>query len=63
MLLVAPDASAELRDRGSVYERLECWRPALQDLSEYLNREPEAADSEAVRAKVVRLAALCARLN
>jgi len=63
MLLVAPEASAELRDRGSLYERLECWRPALQDLSDYLNREPEAADSEAVRVKVVRLAALCARLN
>ena len=30
MLLVTPDASAELRDRGYVYQRLECYRAALQ---------------------------------
>ena len=63
LVLVAPDASAELRDRGYVYERLECWRPALQDLSTYVAREPEASDAAAVRAKVVQLRELCARLN
>src|SRR5438309_9998353 len=44
MLLVTPDAAAELRDRGFAYQRLECWRPALKDLTDYLDREPEAAD-------------------
>jgi regulator of sirC expression with transglutaminase-like and TPR domain len=33
MLLVTPGASAELRERGLVYHRLECYRAALQDLS------------------------------
>jgi regulator of sirC expression with transglutaminase-like and TPR domain len=63
MLLVAPDANVELRDRGYVYRRLECWRPALQDLADYVAREPEAADADEVRAKVAELTALCARLN
>ncbi len=63
MLLVAPDASGELRDRGYVYQRLECYRAALKDLNDYTEREPEAPDLDEVRVKVVELSALCARLN
>ena len=63
MLLVTPQASAELRDRGYVYQRLECWRPALQDLTAYLEREPDAPDLDEVRVKLMELTALCARLN
>jgi len=63
MLLVAPDASAELRDRGLVYQRLECYRAALKDLSDYAEREPEAPDLDDVRVKLMELSALCARLN
>jgi regulator of sirC expression with transglutaminase-like and TPR domain len=63
MLLVHPDSPAELRDRGLVYQRLECWRPALQDLTHYLQRDPEAADVAEVRASLVELAGRCARLN
>jgi regulator of sirC expression with transglutaminase-like and TPR domain len=42
---------------------MECWRPALQDLAEYLELEPDAADVEEVRAKVMDLSQRCARLN
>ncbi len=63
MLVLSPEASAELRDRGYVYERLECWRPALKDLTEYLQREPDAPDVGEVRVRMMELAALCARLN
>lgn len=63
MLLVAPEATAELRDRGLVYQRLECHRAALKDLTEYMEREPYAVDAPDVRAKVIELSALCARLN
>jgi len=63
MLVVAPDSSSELRDRGYVYQRLECWRPALKDLSDYVEREPEAPDLDDVRVKLMELSALCARLN
>ncbi|OGA39343.1 MAG: hypothetical protein A3G28_08055 [Betaproteobacteria bacterium RIFCSPLOWO2_12_FULL_68_19] len=63
MLLVAPDANAELRDRGIVYQRLECYRAALKDLSDYVEREPDAPDSDDVRVRLMELSALCARLN
>lgn len=63
MLLVVPDASAELRDRGILYQRLECYRAALKDLSDYVEREPEAPDFEEVRARLMEVSALCARLN
>jgi regulator of sirC expression with transglutaminase-like and TPR domain len=63
MVIVAPEAAAELRDRGLVYRRLECWRPALKDLTDYLEREPNAPDVEEVRSKMVELSQRCARLN
>jgi regulator of sirC expression with transglutaminase-like and TPR domain len=63
ILVVAPESSAELRDRGFVYQRLECYRAALKDLRDYAEREPEAADYDEVRGRVVELSALCARLN
>ncbi len=63
MLLVAPEAAVELRDRGLLYRRLECHRAALKDLSEYLEREPRGFDAPDIRAKVIELSALCARLN
>jgi regulator of sirC expression with transglutaminase-like and TPR domain len=63
MLLVTPDASAELRERGYVYQRLECYRAAFKDLTDYTEREPDAPDLDEVRGKLLELSALCARLN
>ena len=63
ILLLSPDASAELRDRGFVYQRLEAFRAAHQDLSAYLHREPNAPDAEDVREAAAELALRCARLN
>jgi regulator of sirC expression with transglutaminase-like and TPR domain len=63
MLVVSPEAHGELRDRGYLYQRLECWRPAMKDLSDYLEREPDAPDLDDVRASLFDLSARCARLN
>lgn len=63
MLVVTPEAYAELRDRGLVYQKLEAFRAALKDLNDYLEREPEALDADEIRARVVELTLLCARLN
>ncbi|HUQ76930.1 MAG TPA: tetratricopeptide repeat protein [Burkholderiales bacterium] len=63
MLVVAPESTAELRDRGFVYHRLECYRAALKDLSDYVEREPDAPDFEDVRVRMMELSMLCARLN
>lgn len=63
MLLVLPESAEELRDRGLLYEQLECFRPALSDLQNYLRRRPKAPDAEDVHAKVVELKQACAKLN
>lgn len=63
MLVVTPEASGELRDRALVYQRLECYRAALKDFTDYVEREPNAPDFEDVRVRMMELSALCARLN
>ena len=63
MLAVTPEAAAELRDRGQVYQRLECWQPALKDFTQYLEREPDASDVDDVRVRMMELRALCSRMS
>mgnify|MGYP001193205434 CR=1 FL=1 len=63
MLVVAPEARGELRERGLLYQRLECYRAALKDLQDYSALEPDAPDIDEVRARLVELGSLCARLN
>jgi regulator of sirC expression with transglutaminase-like and TPR domain len=63
MLVVAPEAHGELRDRGYLYQDMECYRAALKDLQDYSALEPEAPDIDDVRARLLELSARCARLN
>ncbi|HEX7250489.1 MAG TPA: tetratricopeptide repeat protein [Burkholderiales bacterium] len=63
MRVVAPEAHGELRERGLLYQRLECYRAALKDLADYAALEPDAPDAEEMRARVLELSAICARLN
>jgi regulator of sirC expression with transglutaminase-like and TPR domain len=49
ILLVAPDAALELRDRGLVYRQLECHRAALADLERFLALRPDHETAPAVR--------------
>jgi regulator of sirC expression with transglutaminase-like and TPR domain len=58
-----PESTEELRDRGLVYQKLECFRPALSDLQNYLRRRPDAPDAADVREKVVELRQAATRLN
>ena len=63
MLLVMPESAEELRDRGLVYHQLECFRPALSDLQNYLRRKPEASDVAEIHGRIVELKQAAARLN
>jgi len=63
MLVVAPEAHGELRERGLLYQRLECHRAALKDLADYSALAPDAPDIEEMRARVLELREICARLN
>jgi regulator of sirC expression with transglutaminase-like and TPR domain len=63
MLLVVPESAEELRDRGMLYRRLDCFRPALSDLQNYLRRRPQAPDAIDVRTAIVELHQAATRLH
>jgi len=63
MLLVVPESAEELRDRGMLYQQLECFRPALSDLQNYLRRRPDAPDAVDVHGKIIELRQACAKMN
>jgi len=55
ILLVAPDAPHELRDRGLVYEKLECFGAAAADLERFLDLAPDDESAAAVRERLATL--------
>ena len=63
MLLVVPESAEELRDRGLLYQQLDCFRPALADLQNYLRRRPEAPDAVDIHERIIDLKNAASRLN
>jgi regulator of sirC expression with transglutaminase-like and TPR domain len=57
ILLVEPNVPMEIRDRGSVHQRLGHVQAALQDFQRYLTLAPRADDAEAVKVMVQRMTA------
>ena len=49
ILLLTPDQPTELRDRGILYQRLECFGAALRDLDRYLTLAPHDEAADAIR--------------
>jgi regulator of sirC expression with transglutaminase-like and TPR domain len=49
ILLVFPEASRELRDRGFLYHQMERWSEAKRDLELYLTKNPRLEDIMLVR--------------
>lgn len=63
LMAIHPDSADELRDRGLLYQRMECFRAALADLERYLALQPAAEDIDDVYARVIELRQSAARLN
>jgi len=55
ILLIRPDLPEELRDRGLLYEHLECAQSALQDYRRYLELEPDAPDAGEIRSRMIKI--------
>jgi len=55
ILLVMPDAPQELRDRGLVYEKLECFSAAAADLERFLALAPDDESAGPVRERLSTL--------
>ena len=62
-LLVWPDDAGELRDRGILYFRLECYAAALRDLEHYLALAPADPMAAQIRERLPELRREAARLQ
>lgn len=63
ILLVTPDDASELRDRGLLYLRLECFAAALRDFERYLTLAPTEPMAAEIRARLPELRREAARLQ
>jgi regulator of sirC expression with transglutaminase-like and TPR domain len=63
ILMLDPRAVEELAERGQVYERLECFKAALDDFQSFLSLAPEHPAAEAVREAVLRLVRQVSLIN
>jgi len=63
LLLLAPDAAFEVRDRGVLYHQLEFHHPAVTDLSRFLEMAPEHESAEVVRRMLVESRARAGALH
>jgi len=63
ILLLAPEALGELRDRGTLHARLGQGPAAVRDWEAYLERAPEAADAIPVKGRLQALRQALASLN
>jgi regulator of sirC expression with transglutaminase-like and TPR domain len=63
ILILSPDAPLDLRDRGLLFARLECFAAAEADLRRFLVLAPEDAGADAVRSQLIELARSAPRLH
>ena len=63
ILLVTPDVPVELRDRGLVYEQLDCFAAASADYERFLELAPDDASAEAIRERLVSARRRTGRLH
>jgi regulator of sirC expression with transglutaminase-like and TPR domain len=55
LVIVLPGSIEEVRDRGFAYARLDYLRPALEDLTRYLEDRPDAEDATVVESELHEL--------
>jgi regulator of sirC expression with transglutaminase-like and TPR domain len=63
ILLLAPDVAHEVRDRGLLYEQLECHRAAQVDLERFLELAPDDPTADIIRAELVEIRRRASRLH
>ncbi len=63
ILLLDAHLVEELLERGRLYERLECFRAALDDFQSFLSQAPEHIAAETVREAVIRLSRQVSKIH
>jgi regulator of sirC expression with transglutaminase-like and TPR domain len=63
LLVLDPTSAEDIRDRGIIYLRLECFKQALEDLQRYLSLAPQAEDADALRDQITALIRQVAQIH
>ena len=63
LLMLDPRSVEEMLERGALYERLECFGPALEDFRSFLTQAPNHPGAEVARDAIVRLTRQVSRMN
>jgi regulator of sirC expression with transglutaminase-like and TPR domain len=63
IITLTPADPHEVRDRGLLYAKLECFRPAADDLERYLDLAGDAMDTDEIRTRLFELRQAASRLN
>jgi regulator of sirC expression with transglutaminase-like and TPR domain len=63
IVVADPGQATEIRDRGLIYQELECFRAAVSDFERYLELDPGSSDGDAIRSKVIELRRSVSLLN
>ncbi|MBT7953268.1 MAG: tetratricopeptide repeat protein [Gammaproteobacteria bacterium] len=62
-LILDPDSADGLRDRGFIYESLDCYRAASEDFQRYLVLNPAANDCQSIQSRLSGLQHSISRLH
>ena len=63
LMVLDPASGEDIRDRGLIYLKLECFKQALEDLKNYLRIAPHAEDAQAIKRQVTALTRQVAQLH
>jgi regulator of sirC expression with transglutaminase-like and TPR domain len=63
ILMLNPRALDELCERGALYEKMECFKPALEDFQSFLSIAPEHPKADVARDAVLRLVRQVSLIN
>jgi regulator of sirC expression with transglutaminase-like and TPR domain len=63
LLMLDPRSLEEVLERGALYERLECFGPALEDFRSFLTQASDHPGVEVAREAILRLTRQVSRLN
>ncbi len=63
ILILEPQSSDEILERAGLYEKLECFQSALDDLRNFLSLFPDHQETDAAREGVMRMARQVALIN
>lgn len=63
IVAAVPQQASEVRDRGMVYQELDCFRAAISDFEHYLELAPTSEDAGEIQQRLVDLRRCASRLN